>query len=80
MPDAAALVQGTKTETILTEDDEDEAEPDQKVLVEGADIVEKIDYSTYKPKIVGNEWIISETDLCTLLSSRVVRNLTKYIV
>lgn len=25
---------------------------------------EKIDYKTYKPKVVGDEWIVSETDLC----------------
>ena len=31
-------------------------------------IIEKIDYTTYRPRISGNEWILSETDLCKVFS------------
>lgn len=26
---------------------------------------EVVDYETYKPSVLGNEWILSQTDLCT---------------
>ena len=29
---------------------------------------EEIDYKLYKPTIVGHDWIVSETDLCTDLN------------
>lgn len=45
----------------LPEDNEVEAV--QKVLAESAEIVERIDYETYRPTIVGDEWIVTETDL-----------------
>jgi len=47
-------------------DVENEFEEDiQEVPKEGADVdsTVKVDYESYKPKIVGDEWILSETDL-----------------
>ncbi|SJL08135.1 related to D-amino acid hydantoin hydrolase (hydantoinase) [Armillaria ostoyae] len=43
--------------------EEDEVETAQEVLAEGAEVVEEIDYGYYRPTIVGNEWIVTETDL-----------------
>ncbi|KAK0199608.1 Hydantoinase/oxoprolinase [Desarmillaria ectypa] len=43
--------------------EEDKAEAAQDVLAEGAEIAEDIDYETYRPTIVDNEWIVTETDL-----------------
>ncbi|THU96615.1 Hydantoinase/oxoprolinase [Dendrothele bispora CBS 962.96] len=47
------------------ENTEDEPEDAQAVLEEGADVdsTVKVDYENYLPKIVGNEWVLSETDL-----------------
>ena len=29
---------------------------------------EEIDYKLYKPNVVGDDWIVSETDLCMILN------------
>ncbi|KAF5353704.1 hypothetical protein D9758_008697 [Tetrapyrgos nigripes] len=43
---------------------EEESEDAQEVLEDGADGDDnRIDYETYRPKIVGDEWHLSETDL-----------------
>ncbi|KAJ7914890.1 hydantoinase/oxoprolinase [Mycena leptocephala] len=48
-----------------TEHADMEEEPDsmQQIILEGSDGAKEIDYQSYRPKIVGNEWILSETDL-----------------
>ncbi|KAK7437589.1 hypothetical protein VKT23_018487 [Stygiomarasmius scandens] len=51
-------------------DVENESEEDvQEVLKEGAgvDSTVKVDYESYRPKIVGDEWILSETDLLFIM-------------
>jgi hypothetical protein len=45
-------------------DVEEEAEPPQQTILDGGDGATGINYQTYIPKIVGDEWILSETDLC----------------
>ncbi|KAJ6612262.1 hydantoinase/oxoprolinase [Mycena sp. CBHHK59/15] len=42
---------------------EEEIEGTHQILLEGADGAAGIDYQAYRPKIVGDEWILSETDL-----------------
>ncbi|KAJ6577349.1 Hydantoinase/oxoprolinase [Mycena capillaripes] len=44
-------------------DAEEEAEPKQDIILDGSDGAKGIDYLSYRPKIVGTEWILSETDL-----------------
>ena len=39
-------------------------EPELEAVVNIPTPQEQIDYATYKPTIVGKEWILSETDLC----------------
>ncbi|KAJ7678546.1 DUF917-domain-containing protein [Mycena rosella] len=44
-------------------DVEEEPESAQQIILEGSDGATGIDYQAYRPKIVANEWILSETDL-----------------
>jgi hypothetical protein len=44
--------------------DEEGNEPELEVVVNTPTPQEQIEYATYKPTIVGKEWILSETDLC----------------
>ncbi|KAJ7722729.1 hydantoinase/oxoprolinase [Mycena maculata] len=41
----------------------EEPELPQEIVLDGGDGAAPIDYQSYRPKIVGNEWILSETDL-----------------
>ena len=61
-----AALDGTASHPI----DEDEGmEPELEAVVNTPTPQERVDYATYKPTIVGNEWILSETDLCDFSSS-----------
>ncbi|KAJ6460352.1 hydantoinase/oxoprolinase [Mycena vitilis] len=44
-------------------DPEEEPESTQEIILDGSDGETGIDYRSYRPKVVGNEWILSETDL-----------------
>jgi hypothetical protein len=48
-------------------DEDEENEPELEPVVNTPTPQERIDYATYKPTIVGKEWILSETDLCDFL-------------
>jgi hypothetical protein len=55
--------------------DEDEGnEPEVEAAVNTPTQQERVDYATYKPTIVGKEWILSETDLCDFSLSFHSRN------
>jgi hypothetical protein len=67
-----ALAGGTEQdnfdENLFGNDDDDD---DDEVSSTATPIVhnpqskkEEIDYKLYKPTVVGNDWIVSETDLC----------------
>ncbi|KDR80342.1 hypothetical protein GALMADRAFT_242719 [Galerina marginata CBS 339.88] len=43
--------------------DDDGEEVEKEPVINKPTIQDKVDYTTYRPKIVGNEWILSETDL-----------------
>ncbi|KAF7375145.1 DUF917-domain-containing protein [Mycena sanguinolenta] len=43
--------------------DEEETEAAQEITLAGSDGEKGIDYQSYKPKIVDNQWILNETDL-----------------
>lgn len=45
---------------------EEEPELAQEITLDGSDGSAGIDYQSYRPNIVGKEWILSETDLCKL--------------
>ena len=45
------------------DDQQDEAE--EESIINEVTPEEKIDYTTYRPQIVGKEWVLTETDLCT---------------
>uniref|UniRef100_A0A8H8CPV3 Hydantoinase n=1 Tax=Psilocybe cubensis TaxID=181762 RepID=A0A8H8CPV3_PSICU len=45
-------------------EDCDDNDGDNEAIINTPIIQEKVDYTTYKPKIVDNKWILSETDLC----------------
>ncbi|KAJ7352476.1 Hydantoinase/oxoprolinase [Mycena albidolilacea] len=49
--------------TVYQSDLEEEPEPTQETILPGSDGATGIDYLSYRPKIVDNEWILSETDL-----------------
>lgn len=49
---------------------EEEVEPVQEIILEGSDGAKGIDYQSYRPKIVDDEWILSETDLCEYVETR----------
>ena len=52
-------------DTVSQAIDEDEGnEPELEAVVNTPTPQERIDYATYKPTIVGKEWVLSETDLC----------------
>ncbi|KAK0211982.1 hydantoinase/oxoprolinase [Armillaria fumosa] len=59
--DLIVLRKSEDSQVDLSEEDEDEAA--QETLAEGAEVVEEIDYGSYRPTIIGNEWIVNETDL-----------------
>ncbi len=63
-PDESAVVAKESAPAFDLDPSDEEEEPDQVILAKGADILEEIDYDSYKPNIVGNDWILSETDLC----------------
>ncbi|KAJ7039546.1 hydantoinase/oxoprolinase [Mycena alexandri] len=44
-------------------DTKEEPEAAQQIILDGSDGTAGIDYQLYMPKIEGNEWILSETDL-----------------
>ncbi|KAJ7671643.1 hydantoinase/oxoprolinase [Mycena polygramma] len=52
-----------KNDTAYDTDLEEEPESTQEIILDGSDGETGIDYRSYRPKIVGNEWILSETDL-----------------
>ena len=45
-------------------DGEEGDELQTESIINPPSTTEKVDYTTYKPHIAGNEWILSETDLC----------------
>jgi hypothetical protein len=53
-----------KADSIEHADMEEDPDSMQQIILEGSDGAKEIDYQSYRPKIVGNEWILSETDLC----------------
>lgn len=53
------------TEDNILEDTEDVDVPEAEPILHSPTPVEFIDYLTYTPKIDGNMWELSETDLCT---------------
>jgi hypothetical protein len=50
-------------EDILSTEEEPSKEPLHLPLKQ---MLGSTDYSTYRPTIVGNEWILTETDLCKI--------------
>ncbi|KAJ7116355.1 hydantoinase/oxoprolinase [Mycena epipterygia] len=52
-----------KVEPAYPADVEEEPESAQPIILDGSDGAKGMDYQSYRPKIVGNEWILSETDL-----------------
>jgi hypothetical protein len=56
--------------TVYQSDLKEEPEPTQETILPGSDGATGIDYLSYRPKIVDNEWILSETDLCEYMKIR----------
>ncbi|KAK0471126.1 hydantoinase/oxoprolinase [Armillaria novae-zelandiae] len=61
--EGGVIIQRKSEDSQVDLSEEDEVEATQEILAEGAEVVEAIDYGSYRPTIIGNEWIVNETDL-----------------
>ena len=52
-------------ESGFDDDDDDDSCPVTSTVHKSQPKTEDIDYKLYKPNVVGDDWIVSETDLCT---------------
>ncbi|KAJ6570225.1 hydantoinase/oxoprolinase [Mycena vulgaris] len=60
IPDESSAL---KPDIAYHSDLEEEPESTQEIILDGSDGATGIDYQSYRPEIVGNDWILSETDL-----------------
>jgi hypothetical protein len=55
-------------ETLFVIDDDDDTSTATPIVHNPQSKKEEIDYKLYKPTVVSDEWIVSETDLCMNLN------------
>jgi hypothetical protein len=68
--DSSAMEVRISSDDILDEDNsmhqDEETNAIGSIAHDTSSIKAAIDYTTYRPKIDGNKWILSETDLCKI--------------